>query len=164
GIRTPEGLHPTRFPSVRHRPLGESSWATRGYRTSGVVSSSPAVVRRTLLPTPSLAALDLTNQVAPSRSHFLLEIARPRVRSRAESAISWARREDARVEAVHEGPRAALAGRRHGAHGLVARLTGSGGRLESRGLGKRWLTFRPDVGPRWWSVQVRRAGRRQGGN
>ncbi len=26
GIRTPEGLHPTRFPSVRHRPLGESSW------------------------------------------------------------------------------------------------------------------------------------------
>ena len=25
GIRTPEGLHPTRFPSVRHRPLGESS-------------------------------------------------------------------------------------------------------------------------------------------
>ena len=27
GIRTPEGLHPTRFPSVRHRPLGESSGA-----------------------------------------------------------------------------------------------------------------------------------------
>lgn len=27
GIRTPEGLHPTRFPSVRHRPLGESSKA-----------------------------------------------------------------------------------------------------------------------------------------
>ncbi len=26
GIRTPEGFHPTRFPSVRHRPLGESSW------------------------------------------------------------------------------------------------------------------------------------------
>ena len=26
GIRTPEGLHPTRFPSVRHRPLGEFSW------------------------------------------------------------------------------------------------------------------------------------------
>ena len=25
GIRTREGLHPTRFPSVRHRPLGESS-------------------------------------------------------------------------------------------------------------------------------------------
>jgi hypothetical protein len=25
GIRTPEGLHPTRFPSVRHRPLGEFS-------------------------------------------------------------------------------------------------------------------------------------------
>ncbi len=25
GIRTPEGLHPTRFPSERHRPLGESS-------------------------------------------------------------------------------------------------------------------------------------------
>ena len=25
GIRTPEGFHPTRFPSVRHRPLGESS-------------------------------------------------------------------------------------------------------------------------------------------
>lgn len=24
-IRTREGLHPTRFPSVRHRPLGESS-------------------------------------------------------------------------------------------------------------------------------------------
>ena len=28
-IRTPEGLHPTRFPSVRHRPLGEfSNYAT----------------------------------------------------------------------------------------------------------------------------------------
>ncbi len=27
GIRTPEGFHPTRFPSVRHRPLGESSVA-----------------------------------------------------------------------------------------------------------------------------------------
>ena len=27
GIRTPEGFHPTRFPSVRHRPLGESSGA-----------------------------------------------------------------------------------------------------------------------------------------
>src|SRR4051794_13594073 len=26
GIRTPEGLHPTRFPSVRHKPLGEFSW------------------------------------------------------------------------------------------------------------------------------------------
>jgi hypothetical protein len=26
GIRTPEGFHPTRFPSVRHRPLGEFSW------------------------------------------------------------------------------------------------------------------------------------------
>ena len=25
GIRTREGLNPTRFPSVRHRPLGESS-------------------------------------------------------------------------------------------------------------------------------------------
>jgi hypothetical protein len=25
GIRTREGLHPTRFPSVRPRPLGESS-------------------------------------------------------------------------------------------------------------------------------------------
>lgn len=29
GIRTPEGLHPTRFPSVRHRPLGESSSRSR---------------------------------------------------------------------------------------------------------------------------------------
>ena len=29
GIRTPEGLHPTRFPSVRHRPLGESSLRSR---------------------------------------------------------------------------------------------------------------------------------------
>ena len=29
GIRTPEGLHPTRFPSVRHRPLGEFSGAMR---------------------------------------------------------------------------------------------------------------------------------------
>ncbi|MCU1476662.1 MAG: hypothetical protein JWQ64_1355, partial [Subtercola sp.] len=26
GIRTPESFHSTRFPSVRHRPLGESSW------------------------------------------------------------------------------------------------------------------------------------------
>lgn len=25
GIRTLEGLHPTRFPSVRHRPLGDPS-------------------------------------------------------------------------------------------------------------------------------------------
>ena len=25
GIRTPEGLHPTRFPSERHRPLGDTS-------------------------------------------------------------------------------------------------------------------------------------------
>ena len=33
GIRTPEGLHPTRFPSVRHRPLGESSRrSTRRHR------------------------------------------------------------------------------------------------------------------------------------
>ena len=30
GIRTPEGFHPTRFPSVRHRPLGESSdWSQK---------------------------------------------------------------------------------------------------------------------------------------
>ena len=29
GIRTPEGFHPTRFPSVRHRPLGESSESRR---------------------------------------------------------------------------------------------------------------------------------------
>ena len=28
GIRTPEGLHPTNFPSWRHRPLGEFSWPT----------------------------------------------------------------------------------------------------------------------------------------
>ena len=28
-IRTREGLHPTRFPSVRHRPLGESSMSVR---------------------------------------------------------------------------------------------------------------------------------------
>ena len=34
GIRTPEGLHPTRFPSVRHRPLGESSSALAGRRPS----------------------------------------------------------------------------------------------------------------------------------
>ena len=33
GIRTPEGFHPTRFPSVRHRPLGESSWPVDGIRT-----------------------------------------------------------------------------------------------------------------------------------
>ena len=26
GIRTHEGLHPTNFPSWRHRPLGEFSW------------------------------------------------------------------------------------------------------------------------------------------
>ena len=32
GIRTPEGLHPTRFPSVRHRPLGESSKASKHSR------------------------------------------------------------------------------------------------------------------------------------
>ena len=32
GIRTPEGLHPTRFPSVRHRPLGESSNAGKHSR------------------------------------------------------------------------------------------------------------------------------------
>ena len=31
GIRTPEGFHPTRFPSVRHRPLGESSVAMEGF-------------------------------------------------------------------------------------------------------------------------------------
>ena len=34
GIRTPEGFHPTRFPSVRHRPLGESSVGA-GMRTRG---------------------------------------------------------------------------------------------------------------------------------
>lgn len=32
-IRTPEGLHPTRFPSERHRPLGESS--SCGDQTTG---------------------------------------------------------------------------------------------------------------------------------
>ncbi len=35
GIRTPEGLHPTRFPSVRHRPLGEFSWRGSGMRLPG---------------------------------------------------------------------------------------------------------------------------------
>ncbi|MDT7552141.1 MAG: polymerase subunit gamma/tau, partial [Pseudonocardiales bacterium] len=35
GIRTPEGLHPTRFPSVRHRPLGESSNAAEHSRVTG---------------------------------------------------------------------------------------------------------------------------------
>jgi hypothetical protein len=34
GIRTREGVNPTRFPSVRHRPLGESSAA------EGIVSAS----------------------------------------------------------------------------------------------------------------------------
>ncbi|MDQ1608886.1 MAG: hypothetical protein QOE16_1618 [Microbacteriaceae bacterium] len=39
GIRTPEGFHPTRFPSVRHRPLGEFSGravllAKNGHRAS----------------------------------------------------------------------------------------------------------------------------------
>src|SRR4029453_3081171 len=36
GIRTPEGFHPTRFPSVRHRPLGESSWDPSRTRQSRV--------------------------------------------------------------------------------------------------------------------------------
>ena len=35
GIRTPEGFHPTRFPSVRHRPLGESSWTPRRWPPQG---------------------------------------------------------------------------------------------------------------------------------
>ena len=34
GIRTPEGLHPTRFPSVRHRPLGEFSWVAFALRAT----------------------------------------------------------------------------------------------------------------------------------
>ena len=34
GIRTPEGLHPTRFPSVRHRPLGEFSWVASALRAT----------------------------------------------------------------------------------------------------------------------------------
>src|SRR6476661_8495520 len=33
-IRTPEGFIPTRFPSERHRPLGESSSARRSYRAA----------------------------------------------------------------------------------------------------------------------------------
>ena len=41
GIRTPEGFHPTRFPSVRHRPLGESSWAPKGRRTFYPVRDGP---------------------------------------------------------------------------------------------------------------------------
>ena len=40
GIRTPEGLHPTNFPSWRHRPLGEFSWpAVRGADFSGDVNN-----------------------------------------------------------------------------------------------------------------------------
>ncbi len=48
GIRTPEGLHPTRFPSVRHRPLGESSEPSpRGddtpwYRSARVLTTTCA--------------------------------------------------------------------------------------------------------------------------
>jgi hypothetical protein len=50
GIRTPEGLHPTRFPSVRHRPLGESSRATDD---TGVGRTLGAASRfRWRLPTP----------------------------------------------------------------------------------------------------------------
>ena len=36
GIRTREGLHPTRFPSVRHRPLGESSASELSLRAAAV--------------------------------------------------------------------------------------------------------------------------------
>src|SRR3954463_9038568 len=40
-IRTPEGLHPTRFPSERHRPLGESSSAASLYRAALGSSAAP---------------------------------------------------------------------------------------------------------------------------
>ena len=46
GIRTPEGLHPTRFPSVRHRPLGESSEA-RGSHARWTMLAGPAPKTRT---------------------------------------------------------------------------------------------------------------------
>ncbi len=53
GIRTPEGVNPTRFPSVRHRPLGEFSTAAKsglGYltRDRAVVPTTPCArpVRR----------------------------------------------------------------------------------------------------------------------
>src|SRR3954452_14526107 len=39
GIRTPEGFHPTRFPSVRHRPLGESSVE----HPTGMLDAAPRV-------------------------------------------------------------------------------------------------------------------------
>ena len=48
GIRTPEGLHPTRFPSVRHRPLGESS--RRSTRRQ------PRATRKEYIGTPILGA------------------------------------------------------------------------------------------------------------
>ena len=55
GIRTPEGFHPTRFPSVRHRPLGEFSRPEdvtrrrRGSRT-GVVSPLVGLLRAGVTP------------------------------------------------------------------------------------------------------------------
>ena len=52
GIRTREGVNPTRFPSVRHRPLGESSAAE-------ITGCEPAIPNRltSRLPAPRLRAI-----------------------------------------------------------------------------------------------------------
>src|ERR1700712_1293728 len=56
GIRTPEGLHPTRFPSVRHRPLGEFSW-----RDAGEITRRPQRILRDAAPRHYSFSADTVN-------------------------------------------------------------------------------------------------------
>src|SRR4051795_9752321 len=80
GIRTPEAVTPTRFPSVRHRPLGESSGWLRE-EPEGSLPAAPRC-RRDDLPVHSTAA----PRVAPSRPTPL-----GRKRSKGNRALAGAR-------------------------------------------------------------------------
>ena len=83
GIRTPEGLHPTRFPSVRHRPLGEFSLAGPCFGPRNIVPDGGIGRRR---PGNSPAKLCEAPRVAPPRP-----IPPGRKRSKGNRALAGAR-------------------------------------------------------------------------
>ena len=65
GIRTPEGLHPTRFPSVRHRPLGESSRCSTTINDR--VQREPSISDRTASLPPASARIPVRSVTCCSR-------------------------------------------------------------------------------------------------
>ena len=61
GFEPPRAVNPTRFPSVRHRPLGESSWCTPVVITDGVAQRG----YRTRVPRPNRPGERATRRAAP---------------------------------------------------------------------------------------------------